>query len=92
MSGRCDSPGILLVGFKWLKAGIRAMVEHPLHVVTNLFRHGKVRCRELAKSKAQLLSLFGFVKLVFARKQLVALNDGCSPCMVNRSRCARNRS
>jgi transposase, IS5 family len=36
-----------------LKARIRARVEHPVHVVKNLFRHRKVRYRGLAKNRAQ---------------------------------------
>jgi IS5 family transposase len=43
-----------------LKAGIRAKVEHPFHVIKNLFRHRKTRYRGLAKNEAQLFSLFGF--------------------------------
>jgi transposase, IS5 family len=36
------------------KAQVRAVVEHPFHVVKNLFRHRKVRYRGLAKNTAQL--------------------------------------
>lgn len=50
---------------EWLeqtKASIRAKVEHPFHVVKNLFRHRKTRYRGLAKNAAQLFSLFGLAK------------------------------
>ena len=47
-----------------LKASVRAKVEHPLHVIKNLFRHRKTRCRGLANRKAQLCTLFGFANLV----------------------------
>ena len=37
------------------KASVRAFVEHPFHIVKNLFRHRKVRYRGLAKNGQQLL-------------------------------------
>jgi hypothetical protein len=42
-----------------MKASIRAKVEHPFHVIKNLFRHRKTRYKGLARNTAQLLSLFG---------------------------------
>lgn len=53
------------------KASIRAKVEHPFHVVKNLFHHRKVRYKGLAKSTAQLFSLFGFANLMLARRWLL---------------------
>ncbi|SEL83746.1 transposase, IS5 family [Pseudomonas agarici] len=38
------------------KASIRAKVEHPFHVIKNLFKHGKARYRGLAKNEVQLFS------------------------------------
>ena len=52
-----------------LKASVRAKVEHPFHVVKNLFRHRKARYRGLAKNTAQLFTLFGFANLVLAGRQ-----------------------
>jgi len=52
------------------KAQVRAIVEHPFHVVKNLFRHRKVRYRGLAKNTAQLFSLFALANLVLARRLL----------------------
>ena len=40
------------------KAQIHARVEHPFHIIKNLFRHRKVRYKGLAKNTAQLFSLF----------------------------------
>lgn len=57
-----------------LKASVRAKVEHPFHVVKNLFRHKKVRYKGLAKNAAQLWSLFGLANLVIAKKRLLALD------------------
>lgn len=59
-----------------VKAQIRAVVEHPFHVVKNLFRHRKTRYRGLAKNTAQLYSLFGLANLVLAKRALLA----GSPC------------
>jgi IS5 family transposase len=60
------------------KASVRAKVEHPFHVVKNLFRHRKVRYRGLAKNTAQLFTLFGFANLVLARR-LVAHDTQVAP-------------
>ena len=57
-----------------VKAQIRARVEHPFHVVKNLFRHKKTRYRGLAKNEAQLYSLFGLANLVLAKKRLMAMS------------------
>jgi transposase, IS5 family len=57
-----------------LKASIRAKVEHPFHVIKNLFRHRKVRYKGLAKNEAQLYSLFGLANLVIAKRRLLALD------------------
>ena len=52
-----------------LKASVRAKVEHPFHVVKNLFHHRKTRYRGLEKNTAQLFTLFGFANLVLAGRQ-----------------------
>lgn len=54
-----------------LKASLRAKVEHPFHVVKNLFGHRKVRYRGLAKNTAQLFTLFGLANLVLACRCLL---------------------
>lgn len=61
--------GRLLRQIETLKARIRAKVEHPFHVIKNLFRHRKVRYRGLAKNTAQLYSLFALANLVLAGRQ-----------------------
>jgi len=55
-----------------LKASIRARVEHPFHIVKNLFGHRKVRYRGLEKNHAQLLSLFALANLVTVKNRLLA--------------------
>jgi transposase, IS5 family len=64
----------LLERAEQLKASIRAKVEHPFHVIKNLFKHKKVRYKGLAKNEAQLFSLFGLANLVIAKRQLMALH------------------
>jgi transposase, IS5 family len=54
---------------------LRAWVEHPFHIVKNLFRHKKLRYRGLAKNTAQLRTLFALANLVIAKKNLLA--QGC---------------
>ncbi len=54
-----------------LKASVRAKVEHPFHVVKNLFRHRKARYKGLAKNQAQLHALFGLADLVIAKRSLL---------------------
>lgn len=62
----------LLTQIERAKARIRARVEHPFHVIKNLFGHRKVRYKGLAKNSAQLFSLFGLANLVLAKKPLLA--------------------
>jgi transposase, IS5 family len=54
-----------------LKAQVRAKVEHPFHVVKNLFGFRKVRYRGLAKNTAQLHTLFALANLVIAKRSLL---------------------
>lgn len=57
-----------------IKASIRAQVEHPFHIIKNLFGLKKARYRGLAKNAAQLLTLFGFANLLIAKRRLLALH------------------
>jgi transposase, IS5 family len=57
-----------------IKASVRAKVEHPFHVVKNLFRHRKTRYRGLAKNTAQLFTLFAFANLVLAGRRFAIPN------------------
>ena len=69
----------LLEKAEQLKASVRAKVEHPFHVIKNLFRHKKTRYKGLAKNEAQLFSLFGLANLVIAKRSLlVAHGRGAS--------------
>lgn len=63
--------GRLVEQVEYAKARIRAKVEHPFHVVKNLFKHKKTRYKGLAKNTAQLFSLFAFANLVLARRWLL---------------------
>jgi IS5 family transposase len=50
------------------KASVRAYVEHPFHIVKNIFRHRKVRYRGLAKNGQQLYTLFGLANVVIGAR------------------------
>jgi IS5 family transposase len=52
-------------------AQVRAWVEHPFHIVKNLFRHKKLRYRGLVKNTAQLHTLFALANLVIIKKTLL---------------------
>jgi len=52
------------------KSSLRARVEHPFHILKNLFGHRKVRYRGLAKNHHQLQVLFGLVNLVMASRRV----------------------
>jgi IS5 family transposase len=54
------------------KAAVRAFVEHPFHIVKNLFRHRKTRYRGLAKNTHQLHTLFGLANVVIAARHAAA--------------------
>jgi IS5 family transposase len=50
------------------KASVRAFVEHPFHILKNIFRHRKVRYRGLAKNGHQLHTLFGLANVVLGAR------------------------
>lgn len=60
----------LILAAEKLKARIRARVEHPFHVVKNIFKHKKARYRGLAKNHAQVVMLFALGNLYLARGKL----------------------
>lgn len=60
-----------VVAFEKAKAQVRSMVEHPFHVVKNLFKHRKVRYRGLAKNTAQLFMLFSLGNLMLKKSELM---------------------
>ena len=57
-----------------LKASMRAKVEHPFHIIKNIFQMKKVRYRGLFKNTAQLLTLFGLANLLIAKRRILALH------------------
>ena len=67
-----DEVGHLKRRIERVKASLRAKVEHPFHIVKNLFRYRKTRYRGLAKNTAQVLTLFGLANPVLASWRLRA--------------------
>ena len=61
------------------KAQLRAKVEHPFHVIKNLFGHRKTRYKGLAKNTAQLYSLFGLANLLLAARLSNAIDSQAVP-------------
>ena len=57
-----------------LKASMRAKVEHPFHIIKNIFQLKKVRYRGLVKNTTQLLTLFGLANLLIAKRRILALH------------------
>jgi IS5 family transposase len=60
----------LVQAYEKLKAQVRARVEHPFHVVKNIFKYKKTRYKGLAKNDAQLNVLFALSNLYMVRGQL----------------------
>lgn len=54
------------------KAAVRAFVEHPFHVVKNLFRYRKTRHRGRAKNGHQLHTLFALANVVIGARPVAA--------------------
>jgi IS5 family transposase len=54
-----------------IKASIRAKVEHPFHIVKNLFKYKKVSYRGLAKNAARHVMLFALANLVIVKRKLM---------------------
>jgi len=54
------------------KAAVRAFVEHPFHILKNIFRHRKARYRGLAKNGHQLHILFGLANVMIGARQATA--------------------
>ena len=61
------------LGGAWgkLKARARALVEHPFHLIKNIFGHRKVRYRGLENNTSQLRVLFALANLCMARRALM---------------------
>ena len=60
----------LVQAYEKLKAQVRARVEHPFHIVKNIFKYKKTRYKGLAKNDAQLNMLFALSNLYMVRGQL----------------------
>ena len=60
----------LAQAYEKLKAQVRAYVEHPFHVVKNIFKYKKTRYKGLAKNDAQLNVLFALSNLYMVRGEL----------------------
>jgi IS5 family transposase len=62
----------LYVWFERRKAQVRAIVEHPFHVIKNLFGYRKVSYRGLAKNAARAKVQAALANLYIAKRRLLA--------------------
>lgn len=60
----------LAQAYEKLKAQVRARVEHPFHVIKNIFRYKKTRYKGLAKNDSQINVLFALSNLYMVRETL----------------------
>jgi IS5 family transposase len=60
----------------WVKASVRAKVEHPFRVIQRQFGYVKVRYRGLAKNTAQLITLFALSNIWMVRSRLMQRAQG----------------
>ena len=60
----------LAQAYEKLKARVRARVEHPFHVIKNIFHYKKTRYKGLAKNTSQLKMLFALSNLYLVRGKL----------------------
>lgn len=58
---------------EYVKAAVRARVEHPFRVLKRQFGYQKVHFRGLAKNTAQLQVLFALVNLWLAQRPLLEM-------------------
>ena len=58
--------------YEKLKAQVRARVEHPFHVVKNLFHYKKARNKGIKKNDCQLNMLFALSNLYLVREEVCA--------------------
>ena len=70
---KTDPVDALVNKVEYLKASVRAKVEHPAQVIKRHFGYVKVRYRGLKKNTAQLVTLFALSNLWMARGKLLAV-------------------
>ena len=69
---KTDPVDALVNKVEYLKASVRAKVEHPFRVIKRQFGYVKVRYRGLKKNTAQLVTLFALSNLWMVRGKLLA--------------------
>ena len=56
--------------YEKLKAQVRARVEHPFHVIKNVFHYKKARYKGISKNDCQLNMLFALSNLYMVRAEV----------------------
>jgi IS5 family transposase len=70
----------LVIAVERTKAQIHSRVEHPFHIVKNLFHHRRTRYKGLAKNTSQLFSLFAIANLVIGKNRLQSVHGSNTSC------------
>jgi IS5 family transposase len=68
-----DTLGRIVNEIEYLKASVRAKVEHPFRVINLQFGFVKVRYRGLKKNTSQLITLFALSNLWRAHRKLLKM-------------------
>jgi IS5 family transposase len=58
----------ILKYIKYIKVSVRAKVEHPFHLIKNIFGLRKVRYKGLFRNTARLSKLFGLANLLIVKR------------------------
>ena len=64
--------------FERRMAQVRAIVEHPFHIIKNLFGYRKVSYRGIAKNQARAKAHAALANLYIARRRLMAQGASAS--------------
>ena len=62
---------VLYAWFERRQEQVRVIVEHPFHVIKNLFGYRKVSYRGIAKNEARAKAQAALVNLYIARRRLL---------------------
>jgi len=69
-----------------LKASVRAKVDHPFHIIKNIFGHKMARYRGLSRKAAQLQAMFGLANLLIAKRKCSSFAPKVRPELALRSK------
>ena len=74
---------VLYEWYERRKAQVRAIVEHPFHVIKNLFGYRKVSYRGIAKNEVRAKAHAALANLYIARRRLMAQGVSLNPAFAH---------